>query len=175
MNGPGRDCESLAGLGEDYETICVDCKHHPFVFNQSVDFFWRASALVAHNGSTTARSTMRCVIVVIAAFSLVSWGVDAGAKSGKTPEETFDAWVDAYKTSGTKGFMKFLTSDSKRAFTGGMLSTLHNARTFLVGKDGREEILKELDELMKRHGFDAKKLKTFVETKADVKSADAMI
>ena len=95
---------------------------------------------------------------------------------GKTPEEVFAAMHDAYRKSGVKGFLPFVSRDSQKSLTGGMMSTFLGFRTYVHSlKDKNPDAVKLLDDLMKRQGLDETKLKPFLEKKTGPRSAEEAI
>lgn len=114
---------------------------------------------------------MRPLLTALAYLVLVNTTL-AGEK---TPGQVFDMMYDAYRKEGAKGFMAHLTRDSQKALTGGTLLTLHGVRTYLSKFKETADHVKILDELMKRQGIDAAKLKSAADKVKPPRSADEAI
>lgn len=96
-------------------------------------------------------------IALLVSLVCVPPAARAGDK-GKTPEEAFAAAQDAYKKAGPKAFLPFLTRDSQKALAGGMVVSVYGIRTLLASKKV-EDLLKDVDALIKKHAIDTSKLK----------------
>lgn len=95
---------------------------------------------------------------------------------GKTPEEVFAAMHEAHRKSGVKGFLPFVTRESQKSLTGGMMSTFLGFRVYVHSlKDKNPDAIQLLEDLMKRQGLDEKKLGPFLEKKVGPKTAEEAI
>jgi hypothetical protein len=106
--------------------------------------------------------------IVVTACSLVFGLAGCGrGGGGKTPEESFKAFQEAAKAEDLSAAYPHLTKDSQAAMTGGLVMVVSFAKFGL-----KEEAIKELDEMLKRHGLTEDKVKE--KAKADGANKDGV-